>query len=171
MMLEGEIYLFDQFCKIYFEECVELFDVFQVNFELFVVGVGSDEMFYVIFCVVYFIKGGVGVFGFMFLVVFFYVFESLFDVMCEQKVDVMLEVIQLLFCVSDVLVDIVNVVCLDQVLFLDFVFDIFIGMEEVLYGVVLVVVFVVSCVDFVFGDVVNGECLYRIVFLLYIEMF
>lgn len=65
------------------------------------------ECLYVVFCVIYFIKGGVGVFGFDWLVSFVYFFENVFDMFCDGKLEVIDEFVDLSLCVIDIFEDLV----------------------------------------------------------------
>lgn len=89
---------FSQFFGVFFEEVEELFvDMEWLLFNFDVVNFFFDDL-NVIFCCVYFIKGGVVIFGFMYMMEFMYVVELILDCvcngilqLCENMVDVFLE--------------------------------------------------------------------------------
>lgn len=81
------------------------------------VDVFDVEEFNSIFCVVYFIKGGSGIFGFDVFMNFIYVMENLLDKVCNYELVVIMCIVNVLFEIFDVLKVIFYVYCNDIFVF------------------------------------------------------
>ena len=93
----------EQFKRTYFEECGELIaDVETSLSEMRDVGATSDSL-NAVFRGVHSIKGGGGAFGFEDLVSFAHVYETLLDMLRDDKVECTVEVVDLLLLANDTL--------------------------------------------------------------------
>lgn len=108
MSADNDGYPLAQFRKTYFEECAELLESLQANLERLSAGEGDAETLHAIFRSVHSIKGGAGAFGFGTLISFSHVFESLLDMLREDRIATTPDVTQLLMRASDKLSDIVH---------------------------------------------------------------
>ncbi len=160
-----------QFRKTYFEECAELLDALQSHLEQLSNGGGDEETLHAIFRSVHSIKGGAGAFGFATLVTFSHVFESLLDAIRDRKVQVNLDVIQLLLRASDALGDIVSAARDDSAVPAGFAGDISASLEELLVAssenMCAKPANIAVAAD---ATRANGESRYRIVFAPHSEM-
>lgn len=172
-----------QFYQIFFDEVDELFVQMEQLLLNFDVDVFDFEDLVVIFCVVYLIKGGVVMFGFFVLIDMMYIFELLFDCVCNYElmlikdmVDVFLEIKDVLFdqfvdyCVSVELdVVVVVVICVKfEWLKVESGVGVFVVVEVVLVVLVVVVVVVLVVEFVVVGDCVFDYVVEQVVVVVYL---
>lgn len=134
---------------MFFEESCEGLDVMEVGLLVFELGQQDLEIINFVFCVVYLIKGGVGIFGFDVIVGLIYVLEMLLDELCVGKCLFELVVVDVMLFLVDVLWVLLCEVEYGQFVDLQVVVNVKVCLEVVLFGqvVVIVVLVVVVLVD------------------------
>jgi two-component system chemotaxis sensor kinase CheA len=98
---------FEQFKATYFQECADLLGETEENLALLDQGARDGDILHAIFRAVHSIKGGAGAFGFDDLVAFTHSFETLLDLLRENKIEATADVVALCVRGADIVSDLV----------------------------------------------------------------
>jgi two-component system chemotaxis sensor kinase CheA len=97
----------DRFKKVFFEECDDLLDSVEENLRRLKEQV-DPEIIHAIFRAIHTIKGGAGSFDLQRVIEFAHAYETLLDLLREQKIKIDDSLIGVLFKSCDVLIDLIN---------------------------------------------------------------
>jgi two-component system, chemotaxis family, sensor kinase CheA len=98
----------EQFKATYFQECFELLGETEENLAELEQGARDLDLLHAVFRAIHSIKGGAGAFGFNELVGFAHAFETLLDLLREQKIESTPEVVSLCIRGVDIVSDLVT---------------------------------------------------------------